>query len=414
MSFSSLLPPPEHSPPDDVNSREVEIITKEHDFIVNALTKKEAVHSSNNNIESFVGSQVANFNDVIPLRQKDFYGVQAPLPTTQEIELCKVRTQEVVNRLLHKFTDKGKAGYQKDTRKITTGSRIITIESKRQDPLQPSRQKNTSSKIVLPEDDETDTPILHATDDAKSKRLTKEERAKWNIPAAVSSWKNPMGYTVGLKHRAAHGKKTGNVGSINNKVSDIVAALDETDQEIREGIQQENELKRKQLKEEERVKEEKLRAIAERSKIQTQSSAVKKRGSRFEGGRHQNKKIKKEEPPIKSAAERLKELAYAQGREVSEKVILGAAKATTTGAGANVHYDSRLFSKGANAAAKRSEEQVYDNPLFVQQEIDSIYRVNAKSIDEANSASASRYGPIQFTKAHSLDDKSTEKDEEET
>lgn len=399
MNFSSLLPPPKNT----INSDDLEILEQDHDIIIQSLlNRKQGGDKPNNNI-SFIGANVAKFNEFVPLRQSNFYGVDAPMPTKEEIRSCHDRTKETIDRLLHRVTNKGSNKNEATVKKVTIGNRKVNIQGKVNDPLQPARHKNISNKIIAPMVDEP-TPILHATDDPATQRLNKEDRAKWNIPTAVSSWKNPLGYTVALEHRAAHGRSPQPITNASNKISELVSALDEADQEVRESIKQENELKRKQKLEEARIKEEKLKAIADRSRIRSKRQNEKPRESRYDG---KNKRAKTTNNDKKSTVERLKELAYAQGREVSEKVILGAAKATTSGSTNTVQYDSRFYSKGANATAKRSEEQIYDNPLFVQQDIDSIYRVNAKGIDEANEVTSKR-GPIQFTKSHSLGEEKKE------
>lgn len=402
MNFSSLLPPPKNS--NRTDSKELTILDREHDEIIQTLMKRKTAKDGDKTNITFIGTNVASFNELVPLRQSDFYGIDAPMPSKEEIRACHDRTKDTIDRLLHRITNKGTNKSENSMKKVTIGNRKVHIQGQNLDPLQPVRHKNISSKIIAPLVDEAPAPILYATDETKNKKPSKDEKAKWNIPAAISSWKNPLGYTVGLEHRAAHGKSTHPITIANTKVSDIVSALDQADNEARESIKQENELKRKQKLEEERIKEEKLKSIADRSRIRSKRQNETPRESRYGG----TKKIKTDNRN-KSTVERLKELAYAQGREVSEKVIVGAAKATAANNNSSVQYDSRFYSKGANATAKRNEEQIYDNPLFVQQDIDSIYRVNATEIDKANEITSKR-GPIQFTKSHALGDKDKDKE----
>lgn len=112
-------------------------------------------------------------------------------------------------------------------------------------------------------------------------------------------------------------------------------------------------------------------------------------------------------------ADRLRALAASQGREISDKVILGAAKASDT---SGLQYDSRLYAKAAAASSQKSSDQVYDNPLFLQERLNTMYRPNFSQIPEALVDSSvqthngtadsealglkrAREGPVEFTEA---------------
>ena len=138
-------------------------------------------------------------------------------------------------------------------------------------------------------------------------------------------------------------------------------------------LQMKYEARKIKLEEGVKLREEKIRALATRRrnyKVAKRYSSNNGRSSYARGGKEEQTGEANSNGVL---VERLRELAHREGREVSEKVLLGTAKATKQ---PELNYDSRLFVKGARLPAKRPEDQVYDNPLFVQQDIDTIYRTN--------------------------------------
>ncbi|CAI4054473.1 hypothetical protein SKDZ_01G0390 [Saccharomyces kudriavzevii ZP591] len=372
--FSSRLPPPKHS-----------------------QAQASTALSSARVEPSILTNQIAQnvrLDDFIPKRQSNFE-LSVPLPTQLDVQECAAKTKSYVQRLvnakLSSSNNKASSRYVTETHQASTNltldnGRRVEVVSKQMDPLLPRFVGKKARKVVAPTESDEVVPVLHM---GGSNDTEEANPSDWNIPAAVSNWKNPNGYTVALERRV--GKASSDENVINEGFMKLSEALEDADKKARQEIRSKMDLKRVAMEQEMLAKESKLKELSQRARyhhVAPQTGAVVKPKKQM------------------STVARLKELAYSQGRDVSEKVILGAAKRSEQ---PDLQYDSRFFTRGANASAKRHEDQVYDNPLFVQQDIDSIYKTKYEQLDQAVNAkgegASASHGPIQFTKAES-DDKS--------
>lgn len=435
MSFSSLLPAPKHSY--NVPKNNLDTKQKSKELAVQALTHQK----NEEDVEKPVlDSAIANnlrFQDFVPIRQRNF-DLQIPLPSQNEIDETYQRTKEIFEKILLKNTQPDAASIKNNQQVLENTNEILVHNSggnfnrklrvveHAKDPLQPNAHR--AKKIVAPPVDEPITPVFHKTDSAETtNKVSKEEKDMWKIPPAISSWKNPNGYTIGIDKRLTmdgrYNRDQMQAHEINDGFLELSAALEKADRKARQELKLKAEAKKQIAEEETREKEEKLRILAQKSREERSLKRNKRVYGTIEDGyndevRHREtiKRTRKEEleKDIKkskmSTADRLRQLAYSQGREVSEKVVLGAAKSTNfTGA----HHDVRLFTKGAHTQLKRSEEQVYDSPLFSQ--LGSSYRANLnkldKDVEDEMSSSAGQTKPIEFTTASGQNDQD-EKEEE--
>ena len=426
MSFSSLLPPPERTK--SASKGAVLPGRKAEEAKSQALTKAGADSQRGSNtpeeVSRNIHDQIAanvHFEDFIPLRQRDF-SMDIPQPTAEDIQVSYNKTLNFLKSLQAENIEKNTNPMKAVVNNTTIGNRAVKITTAVQDPLQPGRFKK-SGKVYTPnlEEDTTPTTILH---DNAAPKLTAEERAKWKIPALVSQWKNPKGYTV--ERVTGNGEGTG-VADVNDGFSELSSALEQADRDAKDRLRKKSEAKQLAYEQEVRAKEEKLQLLAARRFRGETSSTTRKEPLRIEKSHtsaHTNTK-----PQAAKAQgvliERLRELAHQEGRDVSEKVLLGTAKATAT---PEVGYDSRLFLKGARSGARQQAEQVYTDPLFAQQGVDSIYRTDYSKLDDrvaaesggpgddgsvmatVGSASGTNRGPIEFSRAS--DAKSSSKSSE--
>lgn len=94
------------------------------------------------------------------------------------------------------------------------------------------------------------------------KKISKEEAAKWNVPAAISNWKNPGGITIALDKRlAADGRHLQEV-QINDKFAKLSESLFIAERTAREDIEKRAEYERMRLVKQKRAHEEKLLELA--------------------------------------------------------------------------------------------------------------------------------------------------------
>ncbi|CCC68599.1 hypothetical protein NCAS_0B05150 [Naumovozyma castellii] len=385
MSFSSLLPPPQHSKDKDPEDKDLEAISAARSLIKPLLSGLQ--QRDDDPIATMLDAMPASkisFQDFIPLRQRNFK-LEIPMPSQEEINETRNRTKEVFDKLLQKqiSSHSSTAVHNKPSSSVITrdDNRRLEIVERKQDPLQPTRNK--FKKTVAPvATEDVEVPIFHQVEE---KKLTKEERAKWNIPSAVSNWKNPNGYTVSLEKRLQmdgrfSGSSSGQVTNINDKHMELSDALEKVDKEARRELAQRALQRRHAAEQEANNRQVKLEAL--KDKIRGTGNKVSK----------------------KSTVDRLKKLAYSRGEDISDKVALAAVNSSKQ---PDLDYDSRLFTKGGRS--KKSESQVYDNPLFVQQDTDNIYRAKAARPDdnavEATVEASVRRGPVEFTRATTEDSK---------
>lgn len=427
MSFSSLLPAPKNSKTELKDSTE-----SSRELIVKALTRTDDnqgdIVQRNNVTDSVVGSRL-KFQDFVPIRQRDF-NMELPKPSSLEIDETYKRTKKVFDKILagsmkpEGATVKNSAQVNAEAYEVTydtvqssgaVRSRKLKIVEHAQDPLQPSQVK--AGKVMAPPVEEPLTPILHKTDSTEtSNKVTKEERDQWNIPAAISSWKNPKGYTISLERRlgmdARYNEQNSGAQTVNEGFAKLSSALDVADRQARQEMRLKAEAKKRLADEEMRQKEHKLKLLAQKARMEREQERTNMSSSRKRLIEQEDESANKREM-VRSArkldlekdlrrskmstADRLRELAYSQGRDVSEKVILGAAKATES---AGDQYDTRLFTKGATSGARKNDEQLYDKPLFDQQTRDGSNRANLEQIDRfIRQDKGESKGPIEFTPA---------------
>lgn len=375
MSFSSLLPAPKHrdlGPQDGYEKGRI---------IVKALTDADdEADAPNANSSSGSDTLEKTFRDVasrvqlqdfIPLRQRNF-NLSIPYPSEEEMNKTYTRTFNHFQKLLAK-SKKNHVDDDPNEIAIMANGRKIHVVTRSQDPLQPKMSKRAKKVYVPSNEEETVQPQLHISSNFAGQQVSKEMKKDWEIPKFVSQWKNPKGYVI-----QSRGAKTGGSSQeINEGFVDLANALEQADKEARLRLQLKKEAKVIELNRAMREREEKLNQIAQ--EVRQNRSYL--RGS--EGKRSLRQ------------------------RDISEKVDMyqNDGRYSKKHKGNNysnntVSYDSRLYTKGVMNAKQRAEN-VYDNPLFAQQDIDSIYRVkynkNKDSDDEGENVMSN--GPVEFTKA---------------
>jgi SNW domain-containing protein 1 len=344
----------------------------------------------------------ATINETKPLRGR-VKNLDLAKPTEDEIRECTEKTKKVIDSILQqrlstnlsKSDNSKKAEYIRYTSSDlvsgeATSSRIIKIVDAQQDPMAPPKFKQKKQMARPPS---PPAPLLH---DPSTAKPTKEDQQKWYIPPAVSNWKNPNGFTIALDKRVAvDGRDPTNPGDVGDgeQVSDnfmnLAQALEDADKKAREEIKLRNAMKKRLAEKDNREKEEKLRSLAQRAREERSSynriterdesaasggdvEARKRAILREERRRKAEKELKMSrmgnETKMKTQAKSLLD------RDISDRTQLGLAKATPS---VENQFDSRLFTNSTQV--QNSEDQVYDNPLFVAQGISSIYKVSQSS-----------------------------------
>jgi SNW domain-containing protein 1 len=361
----------------------------------------------------------ASFKDLIPLRQRADAGeLNLERPDAETVQATKERTEKALQALVAgasaasrpkqvqgrntaeptfvKYTPANQMG--DNTKKQ---DRILKIVQRQQDPLEPPKHKIKKIPRGPPS---PPPPVMHSP----PRKLTAEDQEAWKIPPSLSNWKNPKGYTIPLDKRlAADGRGLQDV-TINDKFASFAEALFTADRHAREEVKQRALMQQKLAEKEKLQKEEHLRMLAQRAREERTGAGRRKahgdrspRGSRSssrsssgsgsdddeaarereEMRKERRREAERELRKSRMGTERrVQMMAREQNRDISEKVALGLAKPTQSGASM---YDSRLFNQTAGFDTGFNEDQHYDKPLFAAQDaISSIYRPSVQQDDE--------------------------------
>ncbi|CAK9440101.1 uncharacterized protein LODBEIA_P42010 [Lodderomyces beijingensis] len=143
-----------------------------------------------------------------------------------------------------------------------------------EDPMLPPKHKLSKNRHERPS---APTPILKIDDASSGAKLSKEERAQWDVPAAISNWKNNHGFVIGLDKRMMGSKRVREVEAeeedkageemINvEKLSALNRALNDADATARREIQVRNEMRAERDRLEAEERQARIREIARRNK----------------------------------------------------------------------------------------------------------------------------------------------------
>lgn len=225
----------------------------------------------------------ASFDDTIPLKQRiphlkhHFPRYTLQLCPDDSLETCVAETKAVIAKLLDPKSGAGSEADKDQARIVnyvsssltssenTPRGRTIQIQEFKQDPLIPSRFKLRKNRHRPP----SPPPPVLKDPAAATTKLTKEERAKWTIPSAISNWKNNQGFTLSLDKRviAAHGGTEKSTPDVNTAAfGELSSALSKADELARVELAERGQLRSEQAKQEKSERQENLRLLANDAK----------------------------------------------------------------------------------------------------------------------------------------------------
>ncbi|CUM56345.1 unnamed protein product [Debaryomyces tyrocola] len=141
--------------------------------------------------------------------------------------------------------------------------RIIQIRNYQEDPMLPPKFKLRKNRHKNPS---PPPPLLKSSNNEQTSKLTKEDQAKWQIPSAISNWKNNQGFTISLDKRmvAANGGSELATNDVNlEKFGELSEALENADKQAREEIKIRSEMLKQLAIKEQHEKENKLKELAD-------------------------------------------------------------------------------------------------------------------------------------------------------
>lgn len=283
--------------------------------------------------------------------------------------------------------------------------RVIQMVPAQLDPMMPPKHKHIKAPRGPAEDP---VPILAAP----PKKLTKEERDQWNIPACISNWKNQRGYTIPLDKRlAADGRGLQQAELNTTQFAALSESLYVAEQQARQEVRLRAQTQKKLSLQQAEEREAELRRLAAQARLvrsgggggatttsATTSTAVEtidampgsdesSVSSSSTTSSHRNNTRETEEQVaarqreklrLERKRERERELRLEQSveikkqrleeeRDVSEQIALGVHIGT---AGGQDNVDSRLYQAGGGMdsgfGGGDDEYNLYSKPLFAQ------------------------------------------------
>eukprot|EP00299_Pterocystis_sp_00344_P000122 c10036_g2_i1.p1 GENE.c10036_g2_i1~~c10036_g2_i1.p1 ORF type:complete len:468 (-),score=120.06 c10036_g2_i1:123-1454(-) len=255
--------------------------------------------------------------------------------------------------------------------------RIISLVESQRDPLEPPRHQHKRVPGGIPS---PPPPVQHSP----PRKLSAQDQQDWKIPACISNWKNPKGFTIPLdKRMAADGSGLQQV-QMNNGFGQFMEALYIAERNARDEVRKRNELQKRRLAKEKEAHEQNLRDLAaktrmERSNVNSMAkgevSSDQKRRDEIRDLRKREREDDRREAMKKSKTHRDLD------RDISEKIALGqAGRMTRQGEGL---YDARLFNQEQGVSHSLGDDDaynIYDKPLMSGSSANQLYRPNKDNI----------------------------------
>ena len=294
--------------------------------------------------------------------------------------------------------------------------RVIQMVPAQVDPMMPPKHKHEKAPRGPAEDP---VPVLHAP----PRKLTKEERDKWNIPACISNWKNARGYTIPLDKRLAADGRGLREHTINPNFATLSESLYVAERHARQEVRMRAQVQKRLAMQEKDQREEELRQLANQARLERTGGGISSApadpaNDGEEGDNHDS--VDCSEPRVSDASDddssaggsardetdeqvaarqreklrmerkrererelrmennmELKKRKLEEERDVSEKIALGV-HTGSGGLGAG-EVDARLYNQSAgmdSGFGADDEYNTYSAPLFDRQGVSSasIYR----------------------------------------
>ncbi|KAG0239321.1 mRNA splicing protein [Actinomortierella wolfii] len=363
----------------------------------------------------------SQFKDLVPLHERADVGeVSLSRPSEEEVletaERTRAALEKITNSKIAASQPKnigsnnkpGEPTYIRYTPANQTGraegvqQRIIRMVEAPVDPMEPPRHKHKKVPRGPPS---PPPPVLHSP----PRKITAKEQAEWVIPPCISNWKNTKGFTVPLDKRLATDGRGLQDVQINDNFAKLSEALALASRHAQEEIRARALMQQRVAQKEKEAKELNLRMLAQRARDEragvvssmkedreegrdrreaspsgsesgsgsdSEDDEAKERAARERDALRRERQQERERELRMSkmgAAQRAKQMAREEGRDISEKIALGLAKPTMS---KDSMYDSRLFnqSSGLDSGWKDDEAySIYDKSLFTSGG-SSIYR----------------------------------------
>jgi len=109
---------------------------------------------------------------------------------------------------------------------------------------------------------------------APPKKLSKEERDAWDVPACISNWKNSRGYTIPLDKRLAADGRGLKEHSINSNFATLSESLYVAEKQARQEVRLRAQVQSQLAAQEKEAREEELRQLAKQARMERSGSGA--------------------------------------------------------------------------------------------------------------------------------------------
>lgn len=299
-----------------------------------------------------------------------------------------------------RYTSSQIADLNTGTRTEKPKQRIIKITDDKVDPMLP--QSFRIRKVPDGPQSDSFTTIMH--DESNVAKLTKNDQKKWEIAPSVSNWKNTKGFIIGIENRLQNSNAPNTltdeeIERSTKRFTDLSDALKNAENKAKQDLKARANWRKRAETEEFNKTQEKLGKLAEEARNQRRSdqltlgdvndSAQSTMQEDTEDSKLSDKLKRRAERRKRAEAElnservstkqKVRKLAKEQGREVSERIVLGVSEALKKKQKETV-YDSDLYLRTAGGSNKSIFDEPYDKPLFTQEAaLSDVYRARNMS-----------------------------------
>lgn len=180
--------------------------------------------------------------------------------------------------------------------------RVIQMVPAQIDPMMPPKHQHKKIPRGPAEDP---VPVLHAP----SAKLTKEEKASWNIPACISNWKNTKGYTIPLDKRLAADGRGLRETTVNPNFATLSESLYVAERQAREEVKMRAKVQKQLATSERERREADLRELANKARMERMNITNSSQGAQQESSSSGNRKNND------SSSERVRDINSDAGEE---------------------------------------------------------------------------------------------------
>lgn len=269
----------------------------------------------------------------------------------------------------------------------TPRERIIKISDEKIDPMLP----NSFRIRKAPSGPETDhiVPVMH--DESNTEKITKADQKKWEISPFASNWKNTKGFIIGIENRLQNSTSLNKlteteIEKSTKKFTALSDALKNAEQKAKSDLKARANWRKQQEHNKMLDTKQRLEKLAEEARNSRKNDQmgdnVKDKDINIELSEKLQRRAERRrraEEELRSGKistkQKVRKLAKEQGREVSERVVLGVSEALKKKQKEGI-YDSELYIRSKPpSTTKGTNDQLYDEPLFSQEHaLQDIYR----------------------------------------